>query len=746
LDQLRWLMRLLLKTFFSKRVLVAAVACLVLAFMTGMRSVDPEFLKSLRELTFDYYQRMKPRDFQPAPVRIVDIDEASIAEIGQWPWPRTKLAEMVQILTDIGAAAIVFDMVFAEPDRTSPAQLLGKFPDGTSDEVLTEVSNLPDNDKVFGSAIAQGPVVLGFAITQGTMAKAPQVKSGFAFAGEDPTSFLDRFTNANSNLDTLQTPASGIGSISTSFGNRQGVVRWVPLVFSDGTQLYPNLTAEALRVAQGAQGYIVKATGASGEADLGNSAITDIKIGSFAVPTTRSGELWVYYDHERSDRYVSALQVYDPGELANLSHLMEGQIVLIGTSAPGLEDLRTSALGEQVPGVSIHAQALEQIIHGQFLSRPDWANGLETILTFAVGAIVILALPAIGSIGTAILGAVIVSGLVGGSVYLFWEKGLLIDPVYPSVVSILVFTASTALLYFLTEREKRFVRQAFSQYLSPELVTQLEETPEQLALGGEIRPMTILFMDIRGFTPISEQLTPEELVSFLNTLLSPLSDAIQAEGGTIDKYIGDSIMAFWNAPLSIPEHAEKACRAGLAMLDVVEELNNNDAFGFKARSLKTQTVKIGIGLNTGEVCVGNMGSARRFNYSVIGDAVNIASRIESSCKAVGAELLVSEDTRVQATGLAYLEAGEIPLKGKSEPVKLFAILGDETLKVSEKFQQLEEAHGRLIQAIKDQDCAAARAELVLLKPLAPTLQDFYGRFESFIGELDDEIEESGAAH
>jgi adenylate cyclase len=728
-------MRLFLKTLFSKRILVAAVACIVLAFMTGLRSADPGFLKAMRELTFDYYQRMKPREYEPAPVRIIDIDEASIAEIGQWPWPRTKMAEMVAKLTDLGAAAIVFDVVFSEADRTSPAQLHETLGQNVPDDLIATLKSLPDHDAQFASTISQAPVVLGFAVTTTSTGDTPRQIAGISYAGDNPVGFLKPFPAAVANLEILQESASGLGSISISEDDQEGVVRRAPLVVSDGNTLFPSLTTEALRIAQGAKGLIVRSTGASSEAGAGNSAVTAVRIGAYTVPTTASGELWLYYTKDHPERYIPANTLLSAENLADLVPYVEGQIVLVGASAAGLRDIRATSLGELVPGVAIHAQALEQILFDQFLFRPDWANGLEIIATFAVGAIVILALPAIGSLGTAILATAIVSGLVGGSLYLFWEEGLLIDPVYPAVTSFLVFAASSSLLFFLTEREKKFVRQAFGQYLSPDLVTQLEQSPDQLTLGGEIRPMTILFMDIRGFTPISEQLTPEELVSFLNTLLSPLSDAIQAEGGTIDKYIGDSIMAFWNAPLSIPDHAARACRAGLTMLKVVDKLNDRDAFGFKARNLKTQSVRIGIGLNSGEVCVGNMGSARRFNYSVIGDAVNIASRIESSCKAIGAELLVSEDTRSEAPDFAFLEAGEIPLKGKSEPVKLYALLGDRALKNSKEFKELATTHERLMAAMKENRLEDAERALETAQILAPSLMDFYGRFEDILFDL-----------
>jgi adenylate cyclase len=733
-------MRGIVRRLTGKRTLVAVAAVLGLTAATGLRAVNPDFLTAVRELTFDYYQRFSPRPYTPAPVRIVDIDEASIAKFGQWPWPRTQVAELVDALNDLGAAVVAFDVIFAEPDRTSPRRFVNQldFGDRLAPQRMKALLNkLPDYDNVLAESLRKAPVVLGFAVVPTETSRKPAHIAGVAYGGEDPARILRRYNSFLSATPILENAASGTGSVSLSPADTGGVLRRIPLMFSDGEVVYPSLSVEALRVAQGASGFLIRSTGASGETDTGNPAIVSTKVGTFTIPTTALGELWIYYSKDRPERYVSAVDILDPEKQQELAPLIEGQIIYVGTSAAGLFDIRTTPLGNQVPGVSVHAQATEQVITGSFLQRPDWADGAETLATFLVGILMIIALPAVGSIGTGLIGAGAAAAMIGGSYYFFLKEGLLIDPIYPSFAIFMIFAATTALLYFLTEREKRFVRQAFSQYLSPDLVTQLEKSPEQLVLGGEMRPMTILFMDIRGFTPISEQLTPTELVSFLNTLLSPLSDAIQAEQGTIDKYIGDSIMAFWNAPLMIEAHASHACRAALEMLATVDRLNDEDAFGFKARNLKTQTVQIGIGLNSGDACVGNMGSDKRFNYSVIGDAVNVASRIESSCKAVGAELLVSDETRSEAPEFAYLEAGEIALKGKSEAVRLFALVGSEKLRISEGFRKLSRLHGDLMEALHNGEPKKAERLVIDCRSAAPGhLQPFYDRFAERIAALE----------
>jgi adenylate cyclase len=291
----------------------------------------------------------------------------------------------------------------------------------------------------------------------------------------------------------------------------------------------------------------------------------------------------------------------------------------------------------------------------------------------------------------------------------------------------------TGVLYVSTDGERRFVRRAFGQYLAPELLAKLERQPRGLVLGGEMREMSIMFMDVRGFTPISETLSATDLVHFLNTLLSPLSEAIQAQDGTIDKYIGDSIMAFWNAPVDVEDHAARACRAALRMGEIVREMNERDAFGFRAMGRRDLTVRIGVGINTGEACVGNMGSERRFNYSVIGDAVNTAARIEASCKAVGADLLVSEETMRAAPGFAVLEAGRVALKGKARPAALYALVGDESLGASAAFREFARLHERLIAAIDGGDAQAASVLVALCRRAAPVdLDAFYDRFDETV--------------
>jgi adenylate cyclase len=687
----------------------------LVAALTALRASDPAVLKSGREATFDEFQRISPRSFEDLPVRVVDIDEASLREFGQWPWPRDRLAQLVDRLTAAGAAAIAFDVLFAEPDRLSPRTVVRDVPG--IDPAL--IDKLPDNDEIFAQAIARSPVVLGFGLTNSGSYR-PHVKAGFAFTGEDPAGAPPRLDAATPLLPQFETSASGIGHISLNPGNPSAVVRVVPLFLSDGQQLYPNLAIEALRVAQGASTYVL-----SNAADLPQT-MAEVKIGDFIVPVTAAGELWLYVSPDRAQRYISARAVLAADGLsAESTKAIEGNIVFVGTSAAGLQDIRTNALGQNVPGVSLHAQIVEQILSGHYLSRPDWANGLEILAIALLGSLVVM-LTIFVSPGVALACGLLLTALtLAGSWLAFSYWGLLLDPLAPIVAGTITHFAATSFRFLVTDRQRRVIRHAFGQYLSPSLLHRIENTPDALRLGGDDRELTVMFVDVRSFTSISERLSPTALVGFLNTLLDALSRHVMANEGTLDKFIGDSIMAFWNAPIDVADHAGKAVRAALAMRETLDRLNQTDAFGFGAE-LK---VAIGIGIHTGLACVGNMGAETRFNYSAVGDAVNVAARIESSCKEVGFDILISEGTAATLPNLALLEAGQLPLRGKTVRTRVFAVVGDGGVAVAPDFAQLHRVHGLLLDALaaRSADSPELIAEATVKSAtVLATLPDFYG--------------------
>ena len=351
-----------------------------------------------------------------------------------------------------------------------------------------------------------------------------------------------------------------------------------------------------------------------------------------------------------------------------------------------------------------------------FLTRPDWAPGAEIAVAVLLTVVLLAALLAFGPIYAGLATLTIASAAIASSWYAFANGQLVLDPILPAISVLAVYMVVTAFLLLITDRERQFVRRAFAQYLSPSLVERLADDPAALSLGGETREVTILFSDIRGFTSLSEKLDPQEITRLLNRFLTPMTDVLLQSGATIDKYIGDAIMAFWNAPLATDNHERRACLAALAMFDALEELNKTEAV----------TIKIGVGLNTGICCVGNLGSEQRFSYSAIGDAVNVSARVEGLTKQYGVRFLMTEMTAANARDLAVLEVDQVRVVGRTEPVAIFTLLGNEAFAGTPEFSALAAAHGRMLDAYRGRDFAAATGALEEARKLAPAhLASFY---------------------
>ena len=675
----------------------------------GLRAQTSLF-EGLPLWTFDHFQRLQPRTYQPVAVRIVDVDEESLARLGQWPWPRTEVAKLVRRLNDLGAAVIAFDMVFAEPDRTSPEQILPVWPATPELETLRPaLEALPDHDAVLAEAIAEASVVTGFALIGGAPGHRPPArKYGFSTRSARGDSALEHaieFTTVAANLEVLEAAAAGNGHF-TPWPDRDGVIRRVPLVLRLGDRLYPTLALEALRVAQGARNYVITLAGASREASFGEqTGMVSVKVGHIEVPTDAKGRTWVYYTPPVPERTIPAWRVLD-GSVN--PEVVEGHIVFVGTSAAGLKDQRATPLNPTAAGVAIHAQLTEQVLAGAFLRRPDWAIGAEFVYLLVLGLLLILLLPRVGALWCALLGGAAILGVIAASWYAFAARHWLLDPVFPSLTALMIYLVSSLISFSRTETERRQVRDAFGRYLSPSLVERLAQHPEQLVLGGEMRTMTLLFADIRGFTTIAEQFTAQELTRFMNRFLTPMTQVILERQGTIDKYMGDCIMAFWNAPLDDADHARHACEAALAMGDALAIRNAQLRETAKQLGKSVITVRIGIGINTGECCVGNMGSDQRFDYSVLGDEVNVASRLEGQSKTYGVTILIGEQTHQQVSEYATLELDLITVKGKTRPVHIYGLLGYQPLKASEAFQALQARHHELLSAYRAQRWEEAR--------------------------------------
>ena len=641
---------------------VAALA-LMIGFL-ALRIWDPAPLENFRLRSFDFYQVMEPRVAATRPVVIVDIDEASLRRIGQWPWARTRLAELILQLQRARAVALGMDVIFAEPDRLSPGAIADAVQE--IDEATRErLRGLPSNDEILaGSFGALRTVVAQSGQNDPTIAPVDDIVPAVAIAGPDPSRFLVNFPGLLTNVDVLEKAAAGRG-LFTLRPDQDGIIRQVPVVMVAAGKIRLSLTLELLRVATQSDTLLIRAD---------NAGIRDFVVGGVKVPTDANGRIWLHFGPHDPKRFVSAADVLE-GKVGERE--LAGKLVLIGTSAIGLLDNKTTPLDAAMPGVEVHAQLLENILTGTQLKRPSYLVGAEVVLALAIALLIIVLVPWFGARSVLIIGFLIAVLLSLGSLYLFRSQGVLMDVVYPLLSSFGVFWTLVFVNYFNEQTQRRQIRSAFAQYLSPALVERLAQHPEQLKLGGEAKELTILFSDVRNFTSLAEtyKSNPQGLTQLVNRLLTPLSNIVVENGGTIDKYMGDNVMAFWNAPLDDAGHAANACRAACGMLAAVTTLNSELRQAAVDNGAPFIPIAVGIGINTGECVVGNMGSDIRFDYTVLGDSVNLASRLEGQTKFYGAPIIIGERTN----GLVEERFYTVPIdivrvKGKSAPERIYALL------------------------------------------------------------------------
>jgi adenylate cyclase len=648
--------------------------------------VDPYPVQFLRLKTFDFYQQQKPREIPPSqgkPVTIIDLDEESLAEIGQWPWSRTTVAKLIQNLMQMGAALVAFDIVFAEPDRMNP----NKIPDtvvGLDEATKAKLRMLPSNDEIMSRVVRKSRVVLGQAGYWEKLEtkKGPPIKKSVALLkqGKDvnPAFFLPRFQSLIRNVPVIEKHATGHGIFSL-VPEPDGIVRRVPTLFVYENELYPSLSVEMLRVAFNRKSILVKAN-VAGITFLGVHK-------NLQLPTDSHGRVWPYFSKSDKSKYVSAKDVLngtaDPA-------LIKGKLTIVGTSAVGLLDIRAVPTEPVIPGVEVHVQLIEAAMHKKWLSRPNYFIGAELALILFGGLAMIILVPWAGAKWTMGLFLLVSGGAGVTSWYLFAEHRLLFDAGYAVISILLLYTVLTYTGYAKEEASRRQTRDAFSKYLSPDMVARVAENPGELKLGGEKREMTLLFCDVRGFTTISEQFDAVGLTGLINKLLTPLTNAILDRQGTVDKYMGDCIMAFWNAPLDDDEHIYNGCVSALAMLAEMGPLNDRLEIEANEEGRKHIPLKVGLGLNTGECVVGNMGSDQRFDYSVLGDTVNLAARLEGQSKSYGMNVVLGPTTNAAVTDrMATIDLDYIQVKGKTEGTYIYGLMGDEEVKVGPMFVALQ---------------------------------------------------------
>lgn len=647
------------------------IPVITVSFSVFVFIVEPVVLKTSRHAVFDQFQRLHPRAYQDAPVRIIDIDEESLRQFGQWPWPRSVIAELTQRLQDAGVAAIGFDMVFPEADRTSPAVMLGLWK--ATPQVRSLLSGLPDHDDLLAHAFEQGRVVQGFAPNREEPhgAPLPAVKARFVELGASALPVVPEFFDSVVSLPRLVAAAQGHGAFAF-VPDADGVVRRVPMLMSLGNTLFPSLATEILRVAKNTQNITTRTVDGLGLAEL--------RIGNVTVPTAPSGEVWVYYSDSMPQRTVSAWKVLD-GTAGDAE--LRGKMVVVGTSAPGLMDMRFNALGSIIPGVEIHAQLLEQTVLGSGLERPQWSDSVEIGLLVAGGllvGIVALGVGAVPSLGVFLL---LLAGVWGSAWLAFLHGHLLLDPAAPSMAMALTFVASSIVRHVGSERRQRWVKQAFSRYVSPNLVEHLVSHPESLKLGGERQHCSFLFTDLEGFTTLMESTDPAAVVSLVNRYIDGMIAIAFAHDGTLSRIVGDGLAIIFSAPVAQDDHPMRALRCALAMQKFAHQY---------AADLQAQGIAFGqtrMGVHSGEVIVGNFGGSTIFDYRALGDPINTAARLEGANRYLGTLVCVSQAVLAQCPTFAARPIGRLVLKGKQQPIMVFEPLDMTTTPDSDYRQAFE---------------------------------------------------------
>jgi adenylate cyclase len=692
--------------------------------------IQPRALNDLRNIAFDTYQRLNPRRFNTeTPIRIIGIDEDSLKVFGQWPWPRHRLAELTQKLRQYGASAIVFDFIFAEPARENLAQILPSFPNIKIRHDLERIiSAFPDADKLLAAEFAQAPTVLGIALSKDGENNFIQ-KSGIVTVGDDPEQFLFKFPAFIGPIRELFGPVKGLG-FTNWIPDHDQVVRNVPLIMSVNGSLITSLALEALRVAQNTQNYVIRSSNASNQTAFGQkTGINAIKVGNLEIQTGPSSEVRPHYSYSDERRYLSAKDVL---ENKINRDIIQGKIIIIGAKATGLGDTRATPLEPVIPGVEVHAQLLEALISSELLYRPDWSRGLEigiSIIAFLITMTLIFFGP---SLLSATFGPLIILIFVFGSYYLFKYYQLLIDPVYPSLIVIGGYLFGTVTVWRTEALARSQVRQAFGKFVSPSVVEKIAENPRLLVLGGETKDLTILFCDLRNFTNISETMSAVELSQFMNSYLTPMTDAILVNEGTVDKYMGDAILAFWNAPIDVHEHAKKAVNSALNMRRELNILNNS----YKT---KQNLLEFGIGLHYGPCSVGNMGSSQRFDYSVLGDTVNFASRLDRASVFFCTDILASKSVKDLSPDNIWLEIGPVQVVGKSECLEIFALVEGNHKDMDDFQEKWTHLHSKMMNYYKARRFIDASAIAQDLKEYCNSdWINFYTHFEKSFLELSNE--------
>lgn len=692
-----------------------------------------QVLERLDHIIYDARLRAFMPRTQDDRIVIVDIDEKSLEQLGHWPWGRDKLAALTRELFERQQVAVLgFDVLFAEADGSSGLASLERLANGPLrtqpgfKEQLARLAPTLDHDALFAQALHGRPVVLGYYFTSDRDGRTKGVLPDPALPLERLRGLPLSSTSWNgygSNIPVLAQAAPRAGFIN-SITDDDGVVRSLPLLVEHGGKYYESLALTMFRAFLGQSevhpGYALAAP--DGAYDILQSIEVRQDGRALALPVDDKLTAPIPFRglgdvQGGSFRYISASDVLE-GKLPPSQ--LQGQLVLVGSTTPGLRDLRATPVGRAYPGVETHANMLSAFLDGKSIVRPDYALGLDAAQLIGTGVLLAIVLPFLTASAAIALSVVVVAALAGINVWFYVTHGLALPLATVIVMAVLAFTLNMVYGYFVESRTKRGLAALFGTYVPPELVDEMVKQPEKYSMQATTRELTVMFCDMRGFTAMSEKINPVQLQQLLNDVFTRLTRIIRSHKGTIDKYMGDCVMAFWGAPVEIPNHAELAVRAALEMEHEVDAINKSH----RARGLPE--IGIGIGLNTGVMCVGDMGSDIRRSYTVIGDAVNLGSRLEGLSKHYGVRTVVSESTRAQAPDFMWFELDRVRVKGK---VQAIVIHSPVPLQEAEAPQQASEINTweHCLEAFRTQDWSLCEKLLNELKQAAPEskLYDLY---------------------
>jgi len=643
------------KKALKKFGIYSLVALLIASFLSTIYVYYPKLPDSIDNRLRDFLFNVRGEIPNTDTVIIIDIDEKSLKKLGQWPWERYKVAKILENLTQNDIGLIAFDIVFAEEDNSSPSKIFKEY--------NIQMDNVPNYDEQLARTVATTPTILGYLFE---LEKENYVGSD---APNIPAIFIEKNKPTNTNFlikgkgAVLNVPIIQDNSYSSGFFNNipdpSGIIRSVPLIISYNDMIFPSLSLEVLRVIYNTKRVFI---------NYDEQGVESVSLNDVKIPTDRYGRVLVNFrGKERNFKYYSAIDIYEnkiPKEK------LEGKVALIGTSAAGLLDLRATPFESVYPGVEVHANVIDNVLKGDFIYKASWIDGANILMIFVFSYLLILLITYAPFWANPLITVVFLFGFFLFAYILMFDYGIVISLFFPMLSIILGAVIATLFDYFYEIKKEEAIKEKFASKVSKEVMENLLKNIDSNEFQAMEKEVTVFFSDVRGFTNISEQMgNAKNLISYLNHYMEPMSNIITKYQGTIDKYIGDAIMAYWNAPADVEDHADKAVTASLMQIKELEPLNK------KYEEENKPFIDIGIGLNTGVAIVGEMGSSGRSDYTVIGDPINLGARLESLCKFYNSRLNISNFTKEQLKEqYIYRFLDLVRVKGKKEPVEIWQVI------------------------------------------------------------------------